>query len=846
MTPERFRQIRNLFEAALERDAAARSSFLVEACQGDEPLCAEVGRLLAAHLQEAAPLDREAVRPELLTGEPGRMEGRRIDRYEILRELGRGGMGAVYLALRTDDVYRKSVAFKVVRAEAGTQEVIQRFRREREILASLDHPNLARLLDGGTTPEGLPYFVMDYVEGQPIDTYCDERQLNVEERLKLFRTVAAAVAYAHGRGVVHRDLKPGNILVTAEGVVKLLDFGIAKLLRAEAAETAAPITLTGMRLMTPEYASPEQVRGEAVGTASDIYSLGVILYELLTGHRPYRMRSRLIHEVVRVICEEEPTQPSTAVTEVEQRQGGDDDKAVAVTPESVSRARAATPRGLRRRLSGDPDKIILKALRKDPAQRYPSAEAFGEDVRRHLEGLPVLARRQGALLKMARYTWRRRITVGAAAIGAILVLAVVGALVRRVRHQTEIERVRWTLQQVINNPHMEPLRSQPDWSHLQSILHQEVRQNPNGDLALLAQRAACRVTVDAPSFGLVSELPELGLSVNPGVDPGKAFLNVVYVEGALDDGPWEPIGSAAYQEKDESSGFLERSTLDNFFPRAKLTPTPHEIKLRATFRFFDPGKLSAEAQNEISKSRSAFVENAWPWAQNAALLFTETRELDTISINLFTEYPKDFPRAASATEGMGPPQSWFHLDRVRIVRVSLPAGNATGFALEWPHDKEKRSYCSPGNPADLTNRVIGIEFLGRMEPPIPLAADGTVWSDRDSKPLLSFPIVLGELGQLYSVGNASIGANAVLIGSRDVWLSNMADFAAEDHPSLKTLPEGTKDGITSGHIDFVPSRSVALATKSLDRYFGEKLSIPVSSLEVITVPGEWIQKKGCH
>jgi serine/threonine protein kinase len=273
-------------------------------------------------------------------------------------------------------------------------------------------------------------------------------------------------------------LKPGNILVTAEGVVKLLNFGIAKLLRAEADEPATAITFTGMRMMTPEYASPEQVRGERVGTASDIYSLGVILYELLTGHRPYRMRSRLIHEMVRVICEEEPTQPSTAVTEVEQRQGGDDDKPVAVTPESVSRARAATPKGLRRQLSGNPDKIILKALRKDPAGRYPTVEAFGEDVGRHLEGLPVLARRQGPLLKMARFTWRHRFTVGAPVMAAILILAVGGALVRRARHRAEIEGIRWTLEQVINNPHTEPEALPPDWRHLQSILHQEVRQNP--------------------------------------------------------------------------------------------------------------------------------------------------------------------------------------------------------------------------------------------------------------------------------------------------------------------------------------------------------------------------------
>ncbi|MGE5325943.1 MAG: protein kinase domain-containing protein, partial [Deltaproteobacteria bacterium] len=203
MTPERFRQIRNLFDAALEHDAASRSSFLAEACRGDDPLRTEIERLLVAQQLEAPLLDKPPVRPELLTGEPGRMEGRRIDRYEILRELGHGGMGSVYLAARTDDVYRKPVALKVVRPESSTPETIARFRREREILASLDHPHIARLLDGGSTPEGLPYLVMDFVEGRPINVYCDERELNVAARMRLFRSVCAAVEYDHQRGLVH-------------------------------------------------------------------------------------------------------------------------------------------------------------------------------------------------------------------------------------------------------------------------------------------------------------------------------------------------------------------------------------------------------------------------------------------------------------------------------------------------------------------------------------------------------------------------------------------------------------------------------------------------------------------
>jgi eukaryotic-like serine/threonine-protein kinase len=304
MTPERYQQVKELFQSALEREGSQRKRFLDEACAGDPSLREEVESLLTSHEQAPSFIESSAleiVSKVLPDQRDEQMVGQRIGPYKVIREIAHGGMGAVYSAFRADDEYQKQVAIKLIKRGMDTDSIIRRFRNERQILANLDHPNIARLIDGGTTEDGLPYFIMDHVEGLPIDAYCDAHKLSIAERLKLFRTVCSAVEYAHQHHVIHRDLKPSNIFVTAEGVPKLLDFGIAKVLNPE--PPFQTVESVGLRPMTPDYASPEQVRGETITPASDVYSLGVLLYELLTGHRPYRIKSRTPQEIERVICE---------------------------------------------------------------------------------------------------------------------------------------------------------------------------------------------------------------------------------------------------------------------------------------------------------------------------------------------------------------------------------------------------------------------------------------------------------------------------------------------------------------------------------------------------------------
>jgi eukaryotic-like serine/threonine-protein kinase len=424
----RWKLVEALFDAALERDAAERVRFVQETARGDEELAREVLSLLDAmdqeddRFEEPAAAAFFAAAADAAADAASAMVGRRVGAYRLLREVGQGGMGTVYEAVRDDDQYHKRVAVKLIKRGMDSDLVVRRFRQERQILASLEHPNIAALLDGGLTDDGQPFFVLEYVEGEILTAYSADRNLSVQDRLRLFLELCDPVQYAHQNLVVHRDLKASNILVTAGGVPKLLDFGVAKLLRA-ADEGDVTMTVAGFHAFTPEYASPELIRGEAITTAADVYSLGVILYELLAGQRPFRFAHQSLPEVARIVGSQEPTRPSAAVAA---------DRADRLGPDLTT--------SLRRELAGELDSIVLMAIAKDPKRRYPSVEALAEDVRRFLDGRPVLARQSTWAYRARKFIGRHRMGVAAA---ALLLLSLIGGVVATTSQarRAEAERV---------------------------------------------------------------------------------------------------------------------------------------------------------------------------------------------------------------------------------------------------------------------------------------------------------------------------------------------------------------------------------------------------------------------
>ena len=415
MTPERWQEVKRVFEEAIERDLGEREAYLQAACAGEPDLRAEVESLLAAEQDAGTRYDAPLV--STLQAHEGLILGRHVAAYKIVRRLGAGGMGAVYLASRDDDQFRKQVAIKMIRPELLDETTRRRFHNERQTLAALEHPNIVKLVDGGTTEDGWPYLIMDYVEGQPIDRYVKERDLPVPERLELFRTLCGAVHYAHQNLVVHRDLKPANVLVTPQGVPKLLDFGIAKLLQPSLAQAPPGLTRTNMQPMTPEYASPEQILGQPITTATDIYSLGVLLYMLLTGVHPYQAPSQSYHELEVSIVEGAPRKPSAAL-------------------QSVAPAAA-------RQLRGDLDTIVLTAMRKEPERRYRSAEHLAEDVRRYLQHEPLAARPDTIWYRTQKFVEGNRWAVCASAVAAIALISLgVADRIDRLRAERRFQDLR--------------------------------------------------------------------------------------------------------------------------------------------------------------------------------------------------------------------------------------------------------------------------------------------------------------------------------------------------------------------------------------------------------------------
>ncbi|MEM7353653.1 MAG: serine/threonine-protein kinase [Acidobacteriota bacterium] len=500
-SPGHWQRAQELFHAALDKAADDRVEFLDQACFGNADLRRDVEELLAAETgaseridsaisgalwlmrqheppadsnDSAPPSERPPhALPDTLDVSPAAVLNaaapEHIGPYRILETLGRGGMGSVYLAERDDEHYRQQVAIKVMRHGLDHPEILRRLRQERQILAHLDHPNIARLLDGGNTPEGLPYFVMERVEGEPIVDFCDHDRLPLRARLELFLQVCSAVQYAHRNLVVHRDLKPSNILVSEDGTPKLLDFGIAKLLDPELADPMFAPTVPGMRLLTPQYASPEQIRGEPANIASDVYSLGVLLYELLTGHRPHHAERRA--ELERRVCEAEPLPPSQVVL-TRNTTGG-----VEWIPEAVSATREGTPERLRRGLAGDLDTIVLEALHKEPARRYASVEHLADDLRRHLAGLPVSARPDSLAYRGRKFIARHRLAVVTAAAVALTIFGLVLFYTLRLGEQRDAaERAAQRAQQAAQLAQREAAKSEQVTGFLTEIFE---RADPN-------------------------------------------------------------------------------------------------------------------------------------------------------------------------------------------------------------------------------------------------------------------------------------------------------------------------------------------------------------------------------
>ena len=608
----RWQQINDLFHSVRDLDPDAREEALQSVHDQDPPLYEEVRALLAADVGSGV-FDELMDRFGQPVGVPDpapHTVGTQIGPYRIIHELGRGGMGTVYLAERADGQFEQRVALKLGRFGMLDEALLHRFLNERQILARLVHPHIARLYDGGITApvpdmpgESRPWFAMEYVEGQSIDSYCDERRLSVDDRLRLFEDICSAVLYAHQNLIVHRDLKPSNILVTAGGEVKLLDFGISKLMSDD--DESQALTQTGLHAMTPEYASPEQIRGEPITTASDVYSLGLILYQLLTGRRPYEVAGRSAAEIERLVCHQLPARPSTVVRPDRAHAPND------VDVDRISALRSSRPERLRRRLSGDLDTIVLRALQKEPARRYQSAEQLLEDVRRHASSLPVRARPDSLSYRTTRFVRRHRVGVAAALVGTLsLATGIAGVLwqARVAAHERDqarleaakSEEVASFLEDLFNasDPYLSTMTDRPDTLRVRHFLRRgadRVLQELQDQPAVQARMLNVAGNVYR-SLGLLDEAAPL-------VERGLAIRN------AMPDADERDVAESLHSLAVVQHARGDYETADSLFAASlqRLRATPASPDLPLARVLVDHGELLRDVER-LDEARRALNE----------------------------------------------------------------------------------------------------------------------------------------------------------------------------------------------------------------------------------------------
>lgn len=424
MDSDLWERVKDIFIIAVSLEKEKRDKYIKDACGNNEALKQEIKSLISSFENSGEFLDNPE--KDLNFSSPPENDpylNKTIGSYKIEKVIAEGGMGRVYLGIRTDKEFSQKVAIKLIKYDDKSAYLLQRFQNERQTLANLNHPYIANLLDGGTTEDGIPYFIMEYIEGIPVTEYCDNNCLTIEDRLLLFQKICSAVNYAHKNLVVHRDIKPGNILVTGDGNPKLLDFGISKILKVDPGTDSSDYTVTKIWNLTPDYASPEQLKGEKITTATDIYSLGVVLYKLLTGRHPYDIRSFLPAEITRIVCETIPEKPST-VFRTKEKSIRDNISTSNLSPENIAGYRKNTVEKLSKILTGDLDNIIMMALRKEPERRYSSIEQFSDDIKRYLTGMPVIARNDTLSYRSSKFI--RRHKFGFAALVTIILLLIAG------------------------------------------------------------------------------------------------------------------------------------------------------------------------------------------------------------------------------------------------------------------------------------------------------------------------------------------------------------------------------------------------------------------------------------